>query len=194
MKLHPVAEEVLISEARLRAKVRRIAARISADHRDEGVHLVTVLKGGVFFLTDLAKALTVPNSIDFMAISSYGPHVESGEVRITKDLDESIQGRRVVIVEDIVDTGLTLAYLYRNLERRGPASLAVACLLDRPKRRIVDIPIKYKGFDIPDLFVVGYGLDWRQLYRGLPYIGVLKSDALADRQGPTAPFSGETPR
>ncbi len=177
MQVHPDAEEVLISEARLRARIKKIAAEISEDYPD-GVHLVTVLKGGVFFLTDLVRHLTVPNSFDFMAISSYGTAVESGEVRITKDLDESIQGRNVVIVEDIVDTGLTLAYIYKNIERRGPKTLRVAVLLDRPRRRIADVPIQYRGFDIPDLFVVGYGLDWRQKYRNLPYIGVLKSEAL----------------
>ncbi|MEP0767585.1 MAG: hypoxanthine phosphoribosyltransferase [Fimbriimonadia bacterium] len=181
MLLHPDADQVLISARRLRSRVRAIAAQISADYGEEGVHLVTVLKGGVFFLTDLARNLTIPNSMDFMAVSSYGRHVESGEVRITKDLDESIQGRHVVIVEDIVDTGLTLAYLCRNLERRGPLSLKVAVLLDRPKRRIADVPIGYKGFDIPDLFVVGYGLDWRQQYRNLPYIGILRSEALTAR-------------
>ena len=180
MMLHPDADQVLISARRLRTRVRAMAAQISKDYADKGVlHLVTVLKGGVFFLTDLARELQIPNSLDFMAVSSYGKHVESGEVRITKDLDESIQNRHVLIVEDIVDTGLTLAYLCRNLERRGPASLKVAVLLDRPKRRIADVPIGYKGFDIPDLFVVGYGLDWRQQYRNLPYIGVLRSDALA---------------
>lgn len=172
--------DILISESRLRTRVKKIATQMSEDHKGESVHLITVLKGGVFFLTDLARNITIPNSMDFMAISSYGPHVASGEVRITKDLDESIQGRNVVIVEDIVDTGLTLAYLYRNLKRRGPASLKVAVLLDRPKRRIADVPIHYKGFDIPDLFVVGYGLDWRQEYRNLPHIAVLKPETLTE--------------
>jgi len=172
--------EVLITEARLKSRIRKIASQMSEDHKDESVHLITVLKGGVFFLTDLARQLTIPNSMDFMAISSYGPSVSSGEVRITKDLDESIQGRHVVIVEDIVDTGLTLAYLYRNLRRRGPATLKVAVLMDRPKRRIADVPIHYKGFDIPDLFVVGYGLDWRQQFRNLPYVAVLRPETLTE--------------
>lgn len=170
--------EVLIPRRRLRARVTHLAKRISADYSGEFVYLVSVLKGGVFFLTDLARSLSVSCGVDFLAISSYGPTAASGEVRITKDLDESIAGRHVIIVEDIIDTGLTLGYIYRNLERRKPTSLAVCTLLDRPYRRIVDIPVRYKGFDIPDKFVVGYGLDWRQRYRTLPYIGILKAEQL----------------
>lgn len=170
-----VIERVWLTPTQLRRRVRQLARQIERDYEALMPHLVTILKGGTFFLTDLARALTIPHTLDFLAILSYGAHVASGEVRITKDLDESIAGRHVLIVEDIVDTGLTLAYIYRNLERRRPASLKICILLDRPHRRLVDVPITYKGFDAPDEFLVGYGLDWRQQYRSLPYIGVLKS-------------------
>jgi len=167
-------EEVLISAPRLRRRVAELGKQITADYEGRDLCLVTVLRGGAFFLVDLARSIHLPVSIEFMAITSYGPQSQTGAVRITKDLDEGVSGRHLLIVEDIVDTGLTLSYIYRNLQRRGPASVAICVLLDRPYRRIADLPIAYKGFEIPDVFVVGYGLDWRQKHRNLPFIGVLK--------------------
>jgi hypoxanthine phosphoribosyltransferase len=177
-----IISEILIPQNQLKVCVKRLARQISKDYKGKTVHLVSVLKGGVFFLTDLSRQLTVPCSIDFLSISSYGPQTSGGEVRITKDLEESISGKHVLIVEDIVDTGLTLSYIYQNFERRNPADIQVCSLLDRPYRRIIDIPIKYKGFDVPDKFLVGYGLDWRQQYRNLPYIGIIKTEALSNEK------------
>jgi len=168
--------EVLLTQRQIRAKVRALAREISRDYEGKEILLITILKGGVFFLTDLAKAVTVPVALDFLGISSYGPESRGGEVRFTKDLDVSIRGRHVLVVEDIVDTGLTLGYIQRNLMNREPASLRTCVLLDRPYRRILDIPIHYRGFELPDQFVVGYGLDWREKYRNLPYIAVLKEE------------------
>lgn len=173
-----IVERVLFTPDQIRRKVRQIARRIDNDFQDVVPHLVTIMKGGLFFLTDLARALSIPHTLDFLAISSYGPHVQSGEVRITKDLDDPIAGRHVIIVEDVVDTGLTLGYIYKNLERRKPATLNVCILLDRPHRRLIDVPIAYRGFEAPDDFLVGYGLDWRQQYRSLPYIGLIKPSVL----------------
>jgi len=170
-------ERVVITASRVRRRVRELAAEITADYQGRDLYLVTVLKGGAFFLVDLARALRIPLSVEFLGITSYGPAARSGAVRLTKDLDEGISGRHVLIVEDIVDTGLTLSYIYRNLQQRAPASLAICVFLDRPHRRIADLPIAYRGFEIPDLFVVGYGLDWRQKYRNLPYIASLKPSA-----------------
>jgi hypoxanthine phosphoribosyltransferase len=167
-------EEVLISAPRLRRRVSELGKQITADYEGRDLCLVTVLRGGAFFLVDLARSIHLPVSIEFMAITSYGPQSQTGAVRITKDLDEGVSGRHLLIVEDIVDTGLTLSYIYRNLQRRAPASVAICVLLDRPYRRIADLPIAYRGFEIPDVFVVGYGLDWRQKHRNLPFIGVLK--------------------
>jgi hypoxanthine phosphoribosyltransferase len=168
--------EVLLTRRQIQAKVRSLARQISRDYEGEEILLVTILKGGVFFLTDLSKHITVPIALDFLGISSYGPEKRGGEVRFTKDLDTSIRGRHVLIVEDIVDTGLTLGYIQRNLLNREPASLRTCVLLDRPYRRIIDIPIHYRGFELPDQFVVGYGLDWREKYRNLSYIAVLHTD------------------
>jgi hypoxanthine phosphoribosyltransferase len=172
--------EILISEKDLQKRVRQLGRQISKDYAEMNPYLISVLKGGLYFLADLTRTLTIPHSIDFLAISSYGTSSKSGEVRITKDLDESIAGRHVLIVEDIVDTGLTLSYISRNLERRSPASLTICTFLDRPYRRIADVPIKYKGFDVPDKYLVGYGLDWRQKFRNLPYLGILKSDKIEE--------------
>lgn len=166
--------EVLLSPARLRGRVRALGRRISRDYADRDLHLITVLRGGLFFLTDLARAIERPLSLDCLGISSYGG--SSGGVRITKDLDDSIRGRHVLVVEDIIDTGLTLSYIRRNLLVREPASLRLCTLLDRPYRRIVDIRMDYVGFEIPDAFVVGYGLDWRGRYRNLPCIATLKPE------------------
>ncbi|HLJ54834.1 MAG TPA: hypoxanthine phosphoribosyltransferase [Chthonomonadaceae bacterium] len=169
--------EILVPARRLSARVRAIGRQVTRDFADRDLHLITVLKGGLFFLTDLARAIDRPLSIDCLAISSYSGDTR-GSVRITKDLDDSIQGRHVLIVEDIIDTGLTLAYIRRNLLLRQPASLTICTLLDRPYRRIVDIEVAYVGFTVPDAFVVGYGLDWRGRYRNLPYIARLSPEAM----------------
>jgi hypoxanthine phosphoribosyltransferase len=173
-----LVDGTLIPPDVLSKRVGELGAKISADYVDRDLVLVTVLKGGLFFLADLCRRIDLPLTIDFMAVSSYGPAALTGEVRITKDLDESIEGRAVLVVEDIIDTGLTLNYLLGVLRSRGPASLEVCVLLDKDIRRIVDLPIAYRGFSIPDKWVVGYGLDHRQLLRNLPYIGVLHESAL----------------
>lgn len=176
MSIEPCPDEVLFTRDQIRRRVTQLARQISRDYADREPVLVTVLKGGVFFLADLARALTVPATLDFLAISSYGPGVGGGEVRITKDLDESIVGRDVLIVEDVIDTGLTLGYIAQSLASRHPASLKVCILFDRPRRRLVDLPIDYSGFELPDRFVVGYGLDWRGRYRNLPHVAALLPD------------------
>ncbi|MCR5221755.1 MAG: hypoxanthine phosphoribosyltransferase [Lachnospiraceae bacterium] len=165
---------VLLDEEKVDAKIREIGERISKDYEGRTVHLVCVLKGATFFMCELAKRITVPVTIDFMSVSSYGNETKSsGVVRIVKDLDESIRDRHVIVVEDIVDSGNTLSYLLNILKERGPASLALCALLDKPERRVVDVAVDYTGFEIPDHFVVGYGLDYAQKYRNLPYIGVV---------------------
>jgi hypoxanthine phosphoribosyltransferase len=156
-------------------RVAELGAQLTADYAGRDPVLVSVLKGALIFLADLMRAMDVPASIDLMEVSSYGAATESsGQVRILKDLSRPIEGRDVVIVEDIIDTGLTLNYLLRYLWERNPASIAICCLLDKPARRLVEIPIDYTGFTIPDRFVIGYGLDYDERYRNLPYIGVLK--------------------
>ncbi|MGB4668314.1 MAG: hypoxanthine phosphoribosyltransferase, partial [bacterium] len=166
-------KEILIDQEQLQQRIQELGAEISRDYQGKELHLICVLKGAVLFLADLARNLTVPVSFDFMAVSSYGASTESsGVVRILKDLEESIEGKDVLIVEDIIDSGLTLHYLYQNLHSRKPASLEICTLLDKPDRRRVDVPVKYCGFSIPDRFVVGYGLDFAEKYRNLPYIGV----------------------
>ncbi|MFY9500479.1 MAG: hypoxanthine phosphoribosyltransferase [bacterium] len=170
-------KEILIDQEQLQQRIQELGAEISRDYQGKELHLICVLKGAVLFLADLARNLTVPVSFDFMAVSSYGASTEtSGVVRILKDLEESIEGKDVLIVEDIIDSGLTLHYLYQNLHSRKPASLEICTLLDKPDRRRVDVPVKYCGFSIPDRFVVGYGLDFAEKYRNLPYIGVLKNE------------------
>ena len=165
----------LISEADVEAKIAELGAQISKDYEGESVFLLCILKGGVFFTTELAKRITVPVSLDFMSVSSYGAETESsGVVRIIKDLDTSIEGKNVLVVEDIIDTGRTLAYLLENLKHRNPKSLKLCALLDKPERRVSDVAVDYKGFEIPDEFVVGYGMDYDQKYRHLPYIGVVE--------------------
>ena len=169
--------EVLIDEATLQAKVAELGARISADYADRQVTLVSVLKGALPFMADLMRAITSPVRIDLMEVSSYGGSTEtSGRVRILKDLSSSIEGEHVLIVEDIIDTGLTLNYLTQYLIGKEPASLSICTLLDKPARRLVDIDLTYCGFEIPDRFVIGYGLDYDEIYRNLPYIGVLKPE------------------
>jgi hypoxanthine phosphoribosyltransferase len=166
--------DVLVSDEALQARVAELGAELSRDYADTDLLLVGVLKGAVFFMADLVRQMTVPCEIDFMAVSSYGNSTDSsGVVRILKDLDANIEGRNVVIVEDIVDSGLTLSYLVRNLEARGPASLEVCALLTKPSRRIADIECRYVGFEIPNRFVIGYGLDYGERYRSLPYVAAL---------------------
>jgi hypoxanthine phosphoribosyltransferase len=169
--------EVLIDGDALRAKVAELGARITEDYRERQVTLVSVLKGALPFMADLMRAIELPVRIDLMEVSSYGSATEtSGQVRILKDLSSSIEGRDVLIVEDIIDTGLTLNYLTDYLRGKDPASLRICALLDKPARRLVDIDIAYRGFEIPDRFVIGYGLDYGELYRNLPYIGVLRPE------------------
>jgi hypoxanthine phosphoribosyltransferase len=165
--------EILFSEEQIRTRVEDLAGQISKDYADRLLVLVSILRGSVFFATDLARHVQLPLSMDFLSISSYGEGSE-GVVRITKDLEENIAGKDVLVIEDIVDTGFTLKYLLRTLGGRNPKSLEVCTLLDRRARRIIDLDLKYIGFEIPDKFVVGYGLDFRQRYRNLPYIGVVK--------------------
>ena len=168
---------VLISEEEIRTRVADLGRRISEDYEGKEVTLVSVLKGSLPFMADLMRAITIPVAIDLMEVSSYGTATESsGLVRILKDLSSSIDGRDVLIVEDIIDTGLTLNYLVRYLRGKNPRSLRICTLVDKPARRLVDIPIDYRGFEIPDQFVIGYGLDYGEYYRNLPFIGVLKPE------------------
>lgn len=170
--------EILVDSETVQKRVKEMGEAISRDYRDMDPILVAILKGATVFAADLLRAITIPVSLDFMAISSYGGRREpTGIVRILKDLDEDIEERHVLIVEDIVDTGLTLTYLLKNLKARNPASLKICALLDKAARRIVDLPIAYRGFQIPDKFVVGYGLDYNQHYRNLPFICVLRPEA-----------------
>ncbi len=167
--------EVLFSEEEVNKKIREIGEQISKDYAGKKIHLVCVLKGASFFTCELAKRITVPVSLDFMSVSSYGSDTSSsGVVRIMKDLDESITDRNVLVVEDIVDSGRTLSYLLEMLKQRGAADVKLCALLDKPERRVVDVKVDYIGFQIPDEFVVGYGLDYDQKYRNLPYIGKVK--------------------
>lgn len=166
---------VLLSEEEVDTRIREIGEQISRDYVGRSIHLVCVLKGGSFFMCELAKRINVPVSLDFMSVSSYGSDTKSsGVVKIVKDLDEPLQGKDVLVVEDIVDSGRTLSYLMEMLQDRGPASLRLCTLLDKPDRRVIDVKVDYTGFQIPDEFVVGYGLDYDQMYRNLPYIGVVE--------------------
>ncbi len=168
-------EEVLLSGEEVQARVAELGAQLAADYEGREPVLVSVLKGSIIFLADLVRAMPIPLSIDLMEVSSYGTSTESsGQVRILKDLSTSIEGREVLVVEDIIDTGLTLNYLLRYLHDKGPASIRICCLLDKPARRLAPIEIDYRGFTIPDRFVIGYGLDYGERYRNLPYIGVLR--------------------
>jgi hypoxanthine phosphoribosyltransferase len=173
-----VIGEVLVSSEDLQRRVGEIGAQISADYAGRQLLLIGVLKGAVFFLSDLMRSITIPVEVDFMAVASYGSATDSsGVVRILKDLDAAIDGRDVLIVEDIVDSGLTLHYLMRNLGSRNPASLEVCALLTKPERRKVDLHTRYVGFEIPDRFAIGYGLDYAERYRNLPYVAALNPDA-----------------
>ena len=170
-------ERILITEEEIQAKVKELGERISCDYEGKELVLVGVLKGAAVFLSDLIRHITIPVTYDFVAISSYGMTTStSGVVRIVKDLDESVESKHVLIVEDIVDTGLTLKYLIEFLRSRDVASLKVCALLDKPSRRKVEVPLHYVGFTVPDVYLVGYGLDYNQKYRNLPYVGVLKPE------------------
>ena len=165
---------VLLSEEEVDRRINEIGKQITKDYEGKNIHLICVLKGGVFFMCELAKRIEVPVSMDFMAISSYGADTKSsGVIKIVKDLDESITGKDVLVIEDIVDSGRTLSYLLEMLKDRKPNSLRLCTLLDKPDRRVIDVDVEYTGFQIPDEFVVGYGLDYAQKYRNLPYIGVV---------------------
>jgi tRNA(Ile)-lysidine synthase len=175
--LHPDVEAVLVSQDQIAAKIAELAARIDADYAGREVVLVGVLKGAVMVMADLARALTLPVSLEFMAVSSYGSSTSSsGVVRILKDLDRDIAGCDVLVVEDIIDSGLTLSWLLRNLRQRQPASVEVVAMLRKPDAAQVQVPVAYMGFDIPSVFVVGYGLDYAQRYRELPYVGTLRPE------------------
>ncbi len=166
---------VMLPEEVVDARIQALGDQISRDYAGKEIHLVCVLKGGSYFMCELSKRITVPVSIDFMSVSSYGSDTKSsGVVKIVKDLDDSIQDKHVLVVEDVVDSGRTLSYLLQMLGERKPASLALCTLLDKPSRRVVDVHVDYTGFEIPDEFVVGYGLDYAQKYRNLPYIGVVQ--------------------
>ena len=176
-------EEVLIEEEALRARVAELGATITEDYRGRDLLLVGVLKGAVFFMADLMRRIELPCEVDFMAISSYGAGVDSsGVVRILKDLDVSIEGRNVLVVEDIVDSGLTLSYLVRLLQARRPASIEICTLLAKPERRENEVACRYVGFEIPNRFVVGYGLDFAERFRNLPYIGILRQELAAQAE------------
>jgi hypoxanthine phosphoribosyltransferase len=166
--------EILVQADELQHRIKEIAAEVSRDYEGRDLLLIGVLKGAVFFLSDLMRQLDIPCEVDFMAVASYGSSTDSsGVVRILKDLDAPLEGRNVLIVEDIVDSGLTLQYLMRTLEARGPASIEVCALLTKPDRRKVDMPARYVGFEIPDKFAIGYGLDYAERYRNLPYVATL---------------------
>ena len=168
---------VLLSEDEIREKVRELGGKITADYKNSNLMLVTVLKGAVVFLADLMRQIDVPAEIDFMVVSSYGSGVKSsGVVKIVKDLDVPLAGKDILIVEDILDSGLTLSYIKELLESRGPRSIRIATLLDKPSRRKVDLQADYIGFSVPDEFVIGYGLEYDEKYRNLPYIGILKPE------------------
>jgi hypoxanthine phosphoribosyltransferase len=177
LDLHPDVEGVLVSQGQIAEKIAELAARIDADYAGREILLVGVLKGAVMVMADLARALHVPVSLEFMAVSSYGSGTSSsGVVRILKDLDRDIEGCDVLVVEDIVDSGLTLSWLLRNLRSRHPRSVEVLAMLRKPEAAEVAVPVKYMGFDIPSVFVVGYGLDYAQRYRELPYVGTLRPE------------------
>ncbi|MCA9938578.1 MAG: hypoxanthine phosphoribosyltransferase [Anaerolineales bacterium] len=187
----PLADDVdriLINSQQLQTRIQELAAQIDADFaQHDDLLLICVLKGAFIFLADLSRAVTRPHHVDFMAISSYGSGTtSSGAVQIIMDLKQDIQGRHILIVEDIIDSGRTLAYMYRTLLARQPASLHICTLLNKPSRREVDVPVRYLGFDIPDEFVVGYGLDFAEDYRNLPYIAVLKPSVFAHLFAPPA--------
>jgi hypoxanthine phosphoribosyltransferase len=175
-------KEVLISSAAIQQRVAELGRAITQDYAGKNPLLVGVLKGVLFFMADLLRAVTIPVAVDFIAISSYSQETRNqGIVHLAKDLETPLAGRHVLFVEDVIDTGLTLNYLLRNLQARQPASLEVCVLFDKPECRLINIPVKYKGFDLPDRFVVGYGLDYREKYRNLPFVGLLKAQAFLEQ-------------
>lgn len=183
-ELHPYTEiakdirEILFTPEQIQARVAELGKQISLDYADKDLLIVGVLKGVLMFMADLLRQITIPVAVDFIAVSSYSTEArDRGYVSLVKDLDIPITGRHVIFIEDVIDTGLTLNYLLRNLRARNPASLEVCVMFDKPVRRLVDIPLRYKGFDIPDQFVVGYGLDYHEKYRNLPFVGLLKAEA-----------------
>jgi hypoxanthine phosphoribosyltransferase len=182
-ELEAGVQEILIDEATLQGRIVELGAEITRDYEGREPLLVGVLKGAIFFMADLMRRIELPCEVDFMAISSYGAGIDSsGVVRILKDLDTSIESRNVLIVEDIVDSGLTLSYLIRNLEARRPASLEICALMTKPERRENDVHCRYIGFEIPNRFVIGYGLDFAERYRNLPYVGVLREELAAQAE------------
>ena len=165
---------ILIEQQKVEERIAQMAEQISSDYAGRSVHMICILKGSIFFTCELAKRISVPVTMDFMSVSSYGEGTKSsGVVRLVKDLDETVEGQDVLVIEDIIDSGRTLSYLLKNLSERHPASLRLCTLLDKPERRVTDVEVDYCGFEIPDEFVVGYGLDYAQKYRNLPYIGVV---------------------
>ena len=178
-KLYEDVSHILLSSETIEQRVRELGEEISQDYADLNPLLVGLLKGGVPFMADLLRMITIPLEIDFISVSSYSKETRrQGLVRLTKDLEEPIDGRHVLFVEHVIDTGLTLNYLLQNLKARNPPSLKVCVLFDKSRRRLIDVPLDYKGFDLPDRFFVGYGLDFRERYRNLPYVGVLKPEVL----------------
>lgn len=178
--MHEDVEQILFTHEQIQARVRELGEQITRDYGDREPHLITIVKGSIPFLADLMRAMDCSLSLDLIGVASYGAGTtSSGEVRLTKDLDDSIEGRHVLVVEDIIDTGLTLAYVLRNLRQRAPASVRVVTFLDKPAGRGTHVEADYVGFTIPDAFVIGYGLDWNQRYRNLPYVGILKRDVYA---------------
>ena len=168
---------VLLSEEEVDARIQEVADVINKDYEGKDVHMICVLKGGVFFMCELAKRITRPVTLDFMSVSSYGDDTKSsGVVKIVKDLDQPLEGKDVLIVEDIIDSGRTLSYLVENLKSRGAKTVRLCTLMSKPSRRVVEVPVDYIGYEIPDEFVVGYGLDYAQKYRNLPYVGVVEND------------------
>lgn len=181
--MHEHLCKILVSEQQIRSKIQELGRQISVDYQDKDLVIIGILKGAVVFLSDLIREINLPLELDFMVISSYGKSTHaSGVVRIIKDLDKDIAGKDVLIVEDIVDTGLTLSYLLENLRTRKPASLKICAFLDKPSRRKVTLIPDYKGYTIPDEFAVGYGLDYGEKYRNLPYVGVLKPEYYQDQE------------
>ena len=175
--LENAIQEVLFTEEQLKTRVKEIARQIEQDYAGKEIMLIAVLRGSFVFMADLCRAIDLPCTLDFMSVSSYGKGTSSsGQVQITKDLSEDISGRHIIVVEDILDSGNTLSYLLKVLENRRPASIRLCTLLDKPERRVKQVDVHYSGFTIPDAFVVGYGLDYAEMYRNLPYIGILKPE------------------
>ncbi|MES2459948.1 MAG: hypoxanthine phosphoribosyltransferase [Armatimonadota bacterium] len=177
--MHDDVDRILFSSEQIQKRVQELGEQIARDYGGREPHLITIVKGSIPFISDLMRAMDTSLSLDLLGVSSYAGTLSSGEVRLTKDLDHSIEGRHVLVVEDIIDTGLTLSYVLRNLRQRAPASLKVVTFLDKPEGRGTQIEADYVGFTIPDEFVIGYGLDWNQRYRNLPYVGILKRDVYA---------------